>query len=63
MLVLKRRKEETIILHTSDGPITIMVTDVQRGYAAWLGIKAPPNVRVARGELEELVRVAHRVLD
>ena len=63
MLCIKRRVDETIVLHTSDGPITIMVTELQRGYAAYLGIKAPPSVKILRGELEELVRVAQRVLD
>ena len=62
MLCLKRKRDETIVLHTSDGTITIMVTDIQRGYAAWLGIDAPKSVLITRGELEELATVAKRVL-
>ena len=61
-LCLKRRREEAIILHTSDGPIRICVTDIVRNHAVEFAIDAPKTVRIARGELEELVTVAKRVL-
>ena len=62
MLTLMRRREECIVLHTSDGDITIKVTEVVRGYGVRLGISAPQSVNIVRGELEELATVARRVL-
>lgn len=47
MLVLSRKKNETIII---DGHITIEVVQV-RGKGVRLGIKAPSDVRILRGEL------------
>jgi carbon storage regulator CsrA len=52
MLVLNRRIGETIRVDTSDGPITIMVTDVV-GCHSRIGIEAPPEVKIRRGELLE----------
>lgn len=49
MLVLSRKQTETIVLQTSDGPITITV--IQSGNKSRLGIDAPRNVLVVRGEL------------
>ncbi len=47
MLVLSRRKEETIVI---DGNIEIEVLTV-KGNTVRLGIKAPRSVKVLRGEL------------
>lgn len=47
MLVLSRRKEESIVI---DGQIEIEVLKV-KGNTVRLGIKAPQNVKVLRGEL------------
>lgn len=49
MLVLTRKQTETVVLQTSDGPITITV--IQSGHKVKLGIDAPRSVPVARGEL------------
>ncbi len=57
MLVLTRRRNETIRCSTSDGPIDFTVTNVQ-GERVRIGIAAPPGVRVLRGELEPLPSVA-----
>ena len=48
MLVLSRKKSETIII---DGRITIEVVQV-KGKGVRLGINAPDNVRILRGELK-----------
>ncbi len=48
MLVLSRKKNETIII---DGRITIEVVQV-KGKGVRLGINAPNDVRILRGELK-----------
>ena len=47
MLVLSRKKNETIVI---DGRITIEVIQV-KGKGVRLGINAPSDVRILRGEL------------
>jgi len=47
MLVLSRKKDESIVL---DGQIEIQVLKI-KGNTVRLGIKAPANVKVLRGEL------------
>lgn len=51
MLVLSRKRDETVHLHTSDGLVTVMVVDV-RGDRARLGFEAPPAVKIMRKEIE-----------
>jgi carbon storage regulator CsrA len=52
MLILGRRKDETIVLTTPAGErITIVVQDI-RGALVRLGIDAPQRVTILRGELE-----------
>ena len=48
MLVLSRRKDQTIVL---DGQVEIQVLEI-KGKIVRLGIKAPKRVKVLRGELE-----------
>ncbi len=48
MLVLTRRQNETIVI---DGQITITVVEIQGGPVR-LGVAAPRDVRVNRGEIE-----------
>ena len=48
MLVLSRKKNESIVI---DGNITIEILQV-KGKGVRLGIKAPQDVRVLRGELK-----------
>jgi len=48
MLVLTRRTNETIVV---DGRITITVVQIQGG-GVRLGVEAPREVRVNRGEIE-----------
>lgn len=50
MLILNRRVGEQIVVATSDGPVTITITDVTRSNVK-LGIDAPPTVRISRAEL------------
>ena len=52
MLVLSRRKEETIVF--PELGITVEVIRVD-GNKVRLGIKAPESIRILRGELEETV--------
>ena len=47
MLVLSRKKDESIVL---DGQIEITVLKI-KGNTVRLGIKAPSNIKVLRGEL------------
>jgi carbon storage regulator CsrA len=50
MLVLSRREGEAIILETSDGPITIRLTEYN-GNQTRVGVEAPRSVKVLREEL------------
>lgn len=58
MLCLDRKKDEKIVLHTSDGPVTILIVT---GHAT-VGIDAPKSVKIRRAELQELAEVAAKVL-
>ncbi len=51
MLVVSRRESETIRV----GDITIMVVRIQAG-SVRIGIEAPPNVTILRGELVDKPR-------
>ena len=61
-LCLTRRRDESVILYTSDGPIRIAVSEITRNHAVQLAISAPASVKIVRQELEELARVARKVL-
>jgi carbon storage regulator CsrA len=50
MLVLTRKRNEKLVLMTSDGPVEVQLTQI-RGDAVRLGITAPATVKVLRGEL------------
>ncbi|MBM4092385.1 MAG: carbon storage regulator [Planctomycetes bacterium] len=52
MLVLSRKAGDRIMIGDH---ITVVVTKVS-GNRISLGIEAPPNVRIVRGELAEIVR-------
>ena len=52
MLVLSRREGEAIILETSDGRITVRLTEYN-GQQTRVGIEAPRSVDVVREELLE----------
>lgn len=52
MLVLSRKRGESIILRRGDLVIKIIVTDTDRGKAR-IGIDAPLDVTIYRSELEE----------
>jgi carbon storage regulator len=47
MLVLSRKNRETVVI---DGRITIKVLDI-KGSTIRLGIEAPPDISIRRGEL------------
>lgn len=49
MLVLSRRKDEDIVIETSDGPITVKVVKVGSTYVS-IGVEAPKTVKIKRGE-------------
>ena len=50
MLVLSRKVDEKIVIRTSDGDVTLMVTKMLDGRVL-LGFEAPPAVKVWRTEL------------
>jgi carbon storage regulator len=56
MLILGRRAGESIVL---DGGITIVVLACERG-GVRLGIQAPPDVTILRGEIVRQVEEANR---
>ena len=49
MLVLSRKKDETIIINDN---IRVMVVEI-RGDKVRLGIQAPPNIRIDREEIHQ----------
>jgi len=51
MLVLTRREGETVIVETSDGPITVSVENIN-GQQIRVGFEAPRSVGIVRGELK-----------
>lgn len=64
MLVLKRAKDESIIINTSDGEIRVMITDASEFVN--VGIDAPRSCTVLREELvseQALPKVSKRTLE
>lgn len=57
MLVLRRKKTETIVL---DGRIQVKVLRISRNMIS-LGIEAPSDVSIWRGELEQADKPANTV--
>jgi carbon storage regulator len=53
MLVLTRRPNQVIHIHTSDGLVEIHLNDCDT-YQAKLGFVAPASVKILREELDEL---------
>jgi carbon storage regulator len=58
MLVLSRKKGDSIVI---DGSIKVTVIEV-RGNMVRLGVEAPQDVRVHRGELAVRIRAPQRAL-
>lgn len=52
MLVLGRRKNESIIIKTSDGEIRVTVLERKNGHQR-LGFDAPDSVKILREEVAE----------
>lgn len=50
MLVLERTEGQKIILNTSDGPVEIVVYNIQQGRLR-LGVNAPQSISIIREEL------------
>ncbi len=50
MLVLTRKRNQGIVIQTSDGPIMIMILDIQRERTK-VGIEAPKSCVILRDEL------------
>lgn len=64
MLVLKRAKDESIMISTSDGEIRLMITDASGSVS--IGIDAPRSCDVLREELvseQALPEVSERTLE
>ena len=56
MLMLSRRKDETIVIETSDGLIEITVTAFLSGTKVRLGIEAPKHIAIHRKEVYEAIQ-------
>ena len=52
MLVVSRKVDQDIIIHTADGDIIVGIVGIRPGQVQ-IGIKAPEHVVVNRRELEE----------
>ena len=57
MLVTSRKVNETIVIKSGEHVITVMVTKLECGKAS-IGIDAPKDVKILRGELHEREAVA-----
>lgn len=55
MLVLSRKKNEKIVIGGHDCKITLVVVEI-RGDKVRLGVEAPKDIPVHRGEVEEAIR-------
>jgi carbon storage regulator len=56
MLILSRRKEESIVI---DGRIEVAVVDI-KGDQVKLGIKAPRDVKIYRNEVFQAIQAENR---
>ena len=54
MLVLSRKKDETIIINSGNDNIHITIVDI-RGDKIRLGINAPPEVSIYREEVAKMI--------
>ena len=55
MLVLNRKRDETVVIRCPDGTeIVVMVVQI-RGDHARLGFTAPPGVTIHRGEVQDRI--------
>ena len=64
MLVLTRKKAESIVVFRSDGEdsgIRIVVLEISKGIVK-LGIEAPPDVSIHRMEVWDRIRESRAVL-
>lgn len=50
MLVLSRKKDQTIVFQTSDGNIELTIVKIENNRVR-VGINAPPNIPILRSEL------------
>lgn len=53
MLVLTRKEGESVVIETSDGPVTVILREFAGNRRAKVLIDAPKNCRIFRGELLE----------
>lgn len=58
MLVLSRNPQQSILIHTSDGIIEVLINQV-KGAQVRLGIIAPDDVLIMRKEIEESTKYEH----
>ena len=60
MLVLSRKVDESIVLDTSDGPVTVTIVDIRTNGQVRLGIEAPQTMPVHRLEIWNEIRKERR---
>ena len=54
MLVLSRKKDETIVINSGNNDIHVTIVDI-RGDKIRVGINAPPEVSIHREEIAEII--------
>ena len=59
MLILTRKLGQEIVIDPSPEPVTVMVCSIDRWGQVRLGVAAPRDVRVMRGELVGAGKVDH----
>ena len=55
MLVLSRKKDETIVINSGNDNIHVTIVDI-RGDKIRVGINAPPEVSIHREEIAEAIK-------
>lgn len=53
MLIVSRAKDETIVLEVEGRTVTVMITKIHGANRVSIGITAPKEVVITRGELKE----------
>lgn len=51
MLVLTRKEGESVVIETSDGPVTVILREFAGNRRAKVVVSAPKTCRIIRGEL------------
>lgn len=61
MLVISRKKGESITIQTPEGPVTITVIGIRSNNAIRIGVEAPEEVSIHREEIYSEIQKHHDV--